>query len=632
MLRALTSLGVLTLIFTAPVLAQGGDVTNLMPNGDFEQGDIGQWNTNPDKRIAIEKIDDAPSGEYALVLDCPQAQYYFAAAGPNTPIEPRQLYRIRATIKRTTGAGYLRIGGGYLDKDKQGLKRGSWSLNTFPLNLTPGEGAGRWLTYEGTFLPQRTDAAFFAPRIIIRDGVDTVYVDDLSIEKVQRPPAPPLTFPDDVQCPGEPSRMGMRVEDANAVAAGAAAVTTGALYQFDAQGRTLTCFQLIPEERAVVTLTFDPPLGALKLQSRSEDAAVLAGEQCALSVNGDSLIALGTNRRLTITITSAIVPQHYQLVSDNLMTIDEQGGFCVYPEQRLEFEGEGSVFTIEPESTSQPGWQATLSVGARKRVAIAVFPPKPFPWEQSFTDRIAHSNRYPSDEAIRSMAKYCDILVLHQNIYTGGSSAGPYVIEDDNEYARVIATAHDAGMKVCPYFNPGAYAEQDPDVAIKLLTDHRQRYGTDGFYFDGLYRKDEWATSYYFIRRIRTLVGESCIYTHCTLNPPANMPAIYCPFIDAYSDFLLRGEGQTIEGPDDPYLRYVVGAYNISNSIATLKGDQMKNADEKQQLEVMLKLNGRARWPYPGTNPERDELFTGWYFPTLDRMKAEWEAGEQPMP
>jgi hypothetical protein len=163
-----------------------------------------------------------------------------------------------------------------------------------------------------------------------------------------------------------------------------------------------------------------------------------------------------------------------------------------------------------------------------------------------------------------------------------------------------------------------------------LLRTHKDRYGTDGFYFDGLGRKNEWPWSYYFIRHVREMVGDACIYTHSTLNPPANSPSIYCPFIDTYSDFQLRGEGQVIEGVDDPYLRWVVSTWNISNSIPTLKGDKMEGTTLKERTEAMLDLHGRARWPYPGYREEVDQLFTEWYFPTLDEMEAQWrlERGE----
>ena len=104
---------------------------------------------------------------------------------------------------------------------------------------------------------------------------------------------------------------------------------------------------------------------------------------------------------------------------------------------------------------------------------------------------------------------------------------------------------------------------------------------------------------------------------------------------------MLRGEGQTINGPDDPYMRYVINTQNISNSIATLKGDKMlavvgsdKGSDLRLQLETMLKLNGRCRWAYPkwpmgdaATDPYR-----GFYFPELDKQQAEWERTRKPLP
>jgi hypothetical protein len=490
--------------------------------------------------------------------------------------------------------------------------------------MTPGEGAGRWVPCEGTFLTKRSDVGSLALRIIIKNGVDRVYVDDVVVEKVQRPALPLLSLPDAVIWPGRPSVLGMEIKSVEATDAWVVVVTTGARYKFEAGGRAVVCSQRIPQQRKVAVCQFDPPLGALRKTRVDKDVCVLQGHRVALSVNGDSLIAIGTNRSICMTITAYLAARHYRLASDNLFAIDETGGFCLYPQQRLDYEASASIFSREPKSVKADGWQAVLQARPRKLVALAVFPPKPFPWKQSFDNRIVHSNGYPADDAIRSWSKHCNVLVLHQNIYRGGSSRGPYVISDDREYRRVISTAQAAGMQVLPYFNPGAYSVQNVDKALNLLHEHHERYKFDSFYFDGLYRNAEWPKSYYFIRRARELVGTKVIYTHSTLNPPANSPSIYCPFIDAYSDFLLRGEGQTIRGGDDPYLRYVVGTNNISNSIATLKGDKMQGVDLKGRLEAMLKLHGRARWPYPGSNKERDDLFRNWYFPTLDRMESSY--------
>lgn len=615
----------LTFALVPVACAVSAESPNLVVNGDFESE--GGWGFNAERQVI--ETPDAPSGTHVLRMTCTEPQYYFAIAGPNIPIQPRTLYAIRLKIRRESGDGHLRVGGGYIDAEGRGLKRGDWALGTYPINLQPGEGRGGWHEYEGRFITARTDAAGLALRIILKNGVDTIYVDDVEVWRVDRPDAPPLTLPEDVLWPGHPSRMGMRVEHAAATDAMIVVITTGAKLQFTRDGSQLICRQRIPEERELVRFEFDPPLGGaggLRIDHRDEDVCVLRGADCAVSINPDGLIALGTNRSIEITATSAIVPRHYVTASDNLLAIDEQGGFGIYPEQRLEYESEPSIFTQLPENTSQPSWQATLKARPPKLVALGVFPPRPFPWRQSFETRIAHSNRYPPDEQIRWMARYCNVLVLHQNIYRGGSSSGPYIIDDDDEYLRVIATAHDAGMQVLPYFNPGAYTDRNLHNQIALLRRHKERYGTDGFYFDGLGRGDEWPWSYEFIRTIRDMVGDAVIYTHCTLNPPINTTTLYCPFIDTYSDFLLRGEGQRINGIHDPYLRYVVGTYNISNAIATLKGDKMEGASEREQLQAMLDLNGRARWPYPGTNAERDELFTTWYFPTLDRMQEQWRA------
>ena len=623
-MRVLTLIAA-TLMMTVAYAQELGP--NLVVNGDFEGEDDGGWKFN-DQRHVVE-MDDAPSGSHVLMMDCAEPQYYFAIAGPDVPIESRTLYRISFKIKRL-GGGHLRVGGGYKNAEGKGLKRGDWALGSYPIVLQPGEGRDTWHEYEGDFITARTDAAALALRIIIKDGVDTAWIDDVTIRRVERPEAAPLELPAAVTWEGHPSAMGMRVEDVAQDDELVTVVTTGARLQFARNGSSLTCRQRVPEERSLVRFEFEPPLGQLSIARQDEDICVLEGDECALSINPDGLIALGVNRNVQITATSSIGAKHFRVMSDNLLAIDEQGGFCIYPEQRMECETEPSELTQVPDDASEPGWTATLNAGARKLVALGVFPPRPFPWEQSFTDRIAHSNHFPTDEAIHWMAEHCNIMVLHQSIYEGASSSGPYIIKDDAEYARVIATAHDAGMQVLPYFNPGAYTVKDVDKQLELLRTHMERYGTDGWYFDGLGRSNEWPWTYYFIRHVRDMVGEACIYTHTTLNPPINSPSVYCPFIDTYSDFQLRGEGQVIKGLDDPYLRFVIGTFNISNSIATLKGDKMQDADEKQQLQAMLGLNGRARWSYPGINADRDTLFTEWYFPTLDDMEARWraEAGE----
>jgi len=117
------------------------------------------------------------------------------------------------------------------------------------------------------------------------------------------------------------------------------------------------------------------------------------------------------------------------------------------------------------------------------------------------------------------------------------------------------------------------------------------------------------------------------------------LKTMWCPFLDTYADFVLRGEGYPAKGPDAPYVRYVAAGYRTSNAIGMMKGDKWTGVDAKRQREIMLTYNGRARW---GTYPRKDKdgnyvfpgqkgplsgLMVDWYFPELDRLERAWRAG-----
>ena len=54
----------------------------------------------------------------------------------------------------------------------------------------------------------------------------------------------------------------------------------------------------------------------------------------------------------------------------------------------------------------------------------------------------------------------------------------------------------------------------------------------------------------------------------------------------------------------------------------------------RSQLDVMLRLNGRCRWAYPGWPLRKvdEEDYIGFYFAQLDRMQKQWEQTGQPIP
>ncbi len=56
--------------------------------------------------------------------------------------------------------------------------------------------------------------------------------------------------------------------------------------------------------------------------------------------------------------------------------------------------------------------------------------------------------------------------------------------------------------------------------------------------------------------------------------------------------------------------------------------------DLHDQLDVMLRLNGRCRWAYPGwpLRKSDEQDYIGFYFRELDRMQAEWEKSKKALP
>ncbi len=296
------------------------------------------------------------------------------------------------------------------------------------------------------------------------------------------------------------------------------------------------------------------------------------------------------------------------------------------------------------QEVKQPGWTATYAVGAREMLGLAVFPGRPCNWEQSFTRRIVNTAACPSVEELRAYRQYANILFMFAGIYAEhaqGNCHAPYEAKDPALLRETIKQAHGLGYEVIVYRHPTSYdwAGLSLDDMLADMKQWRQDYGFDGWYLDGYPAWTDWFDSYVTIRRLREDIGDKTLYVHCTLNPPAGTTELYCPFLDSYCDFLLRGEAQFINGPSDPYFRYVINTQNISNAIATLKGDGMRaapdaegKADLRLQLETMLKLNGRCRWAYPKFpfGEAEQDPYRGFYFPELDRQEAQWRQTGQP--
>jgi len=666
-MRTASVIAVAALLCSAAGAARGGGPEvvgrSLVVNGGFEEGTKG-WSRS------VKAVDDPVfEGKKACAVEGRGGNHTPYIVQSFIPIKPRTYYRFSMAVRRTTGQGYVYAHCNYYEAPgKRLMSSKNWSAGrSVPVTIRTGEGTGRWQTFAGTVRCNRPDIGGIQLVILLRNGADTVAIDDVRLEEMRYPDAPPWKLDRDVVFPGSPSQFHMAVEDAKEAGGVISVRTTGAEYTLNPAARTLTCRQRLEKAREVATVTFAAPLGALRIARKDADVCVVAGNDVAFGFQGDSLVTIATNKPMTWTIAARFGTKHFRSTDQHFLALDDDGGLCAVTHARPFLHSAGSRMTRPPDDTTKPGWSAAYRIAAREMLALAVCPARPFDWKRSFARRIVNTARCPDLDALRAYRKHANVLFIFGGIYRehyAGYTHAPYKVKDPDKLRTTIAEAHKLGMQVIIYRHPTSYvwAEIPMADAIADLKAFRKEYGFDGFYFDGLYYAGEWMETYLFIRQMRDDVGpEGVIYTHCTLNPPSRMCQLYCPFIDSYSDFLLRGEGQTIRGPKDPYLRYVVSTRKISNAIATLKGDKMlkEGAEEpvppkgkrltraerralwngkrcglRDQLGALLRLNGRCRWAYPGWPLKTSDTddYIGFYFKELDRMQAEWERTRKPLP
>jgi hypothetical protein len=581
---------------------------------------------------------------------------------PFIPLEARTTYKLSLSLKRKIGSGKVYVNCHYLGESKNYLTSSmTWSAGgDVPVMIQGEEAVGNWETFSGTIRCDRSDFKGIRLVVVAEGGDDIILIDDIKMWKVNLKEAPDWALSTAVTLPGSPSGYNMAVEDVNQSDQLFTVVTTGAEFRLNAVDGILECYQKIETRRLVSTIKFKESIGKLSIEQNDRDVCVIVGETVSFGFQGDSQVVIATNSPLHFDVDSSIGAKHHRKMDMYMLTIDDEGGFSVMPYSRPGYKTNGSGLLKEPENVEEPGWTAGYYIAAKDMVGIAIFPPKQFDWKRSFDLRVVMTQHPPSEERLKELSKHANVLSIFAGIYSGDPEEryhAPYNIEDREKLLKSIQQAHDYGMKVLLYRHPMSYiwAGWEIDDAITDMKTSKADLGFDGWYLDGLFVDQPWFDSYRFIRALREDVGDGIIYTHSTRNVPMQLIELYCPFIDAYSDFILRGEGQIIKGPCDPYLRYVVGTYNISNSFATLKGDRMLSESQngisnsdlykrskdsqyllgiKSQIDTMLSLNGRFRWAYPSwpLSSEDKRVYIDYYYRELDSLKNSWKQKREPLP
>lgn len=365
--------------------------------------------------------------------------------------------------------------------------------------------------------------------------------------------------------------MGMKLEQVSKKEGTVVVQATGSKMVLDEDG-TLTCWQRFPEERKLLEVKFSVPLGALAIGQKDDFACTVAGRTASLTFQADSVVLLQVQQDCQASFTGFFKPAYHAEQQWLLcLFIDPKGGFGLYPLS------DGRMRSTPPNLDRNP-WTITYDLRKGHEFWLSIFPPRPLNQERAFWPvAIEQWNRYPvvpfpTNQEIDTVAKHCKIYVdgnwykIREDTkqYPNMWVVSKYVPLDDKEFKRVRDRVKKDGMKFVIYATP-YYFKGTADDCLKEMRRIVQEYGVDGFYVDGI--SMNFVESYRLIRAMRQIVGnDGILYVHCSADP-LRSPKLYCPFIDTYADYILRGEAGTGGLDLETFLRWVVSGYHISNAV-----------------------------------------------------------------
>lgn len=427
-------------------------------------------------------------------------------------------------------------------------------------------------------------------------------------------------------------------------------VTTGAKYIINTSGKqgSIDCYQQLNKKRLVASLEFNFAFSALSVEKQDRERCILhqhlpGRSYLRLEINRDSLLdihspAYNTGMPLSAAVKvsgSDFAPYYTAENEGNVLLLDDVGGVGVYP-----YKG----FT-KKDSISFAGKDLTVNYQAAEgdcRFFIAVYPPRRFNHSQSVEERICHNflppsawqYQYPSDATIKDLAKYTNILVLHNEIWQGKYTGNgkpvitaedhrqdacyccfDYIPVDEQELQRVVKKAHSLEMRVIPFTSP-YYSLARGNEFLDRMERMLDKYEMDGVYFDCVL--NDLPAAYQMVKSTRKLLKDKLLYVHF-YHEPLMSRNIYCPFIDTYADYTLRAED--LGTFSDDFLRYAISGYNISNSIGYICYNACGPNFMAKLIDKALQVNARFHLGWP--EGDNEKLLKKEYFPKLKKYKQQ---------
>jgi hypothetical protein len=345
-------------------------------------------------------------------------------------------------------------------------------------------------------------------------------------------------------------------------------VVPGGRLEFDAGGAIVASAR-IPAERPLCRVTF--PGSGRSPWSPGDAPAELRRDRLTAHFREDAVLVLRAGRATRVRVESLFAPEYAESARGRRLVLDDGGGFGVFATRPGGSET-GSPFEYD----LRPGDELWISVH-----------PSRWPSALRLAEHIAHEGRprpfpsgaYPSTEIIEDAARHCRVLALHAYFWESGPRrvdlrAGRYALRRrpwttarhvpavPDEFERVKDDARRLGMKLVVYVSPRHSTAPDiVEEMRRLLDEHR----VDGFYLDGL--SDDFRENDATIRRTRDVLGPDRILYQNATDEPFGTPRVFCPFIDARCDYVLRGDSGRGGLPLGKFLRFAVSGRNVSNAV-----------------------------------------------------------------
>jgi hypothetical protein len=463
--------------------------------------------------------------------------------------------------------------------------------------------------------------------------------------------------------------LGMQIDSATQKDGVITVTTTGAKFQIDGQG-AIRCWQRIPREREVLNVSLGKPVGPFRIERKERFSCTVSCQAGGLTFHGDSLVIFKLNGDIKTVFRGLFAPAYRFEKQGKWILMDEEGGFGIYPV---------AVKRASAPETFAPPWNIAYDFSGGDEVWLSVFPPRAFNWKRAHeaiehdglpdgtaatTARLETGGGYPSNAQIQDAARHCKVLTLHSYtwqdapedvkarltpiLHTEKYAGHPqpwltpnFIPLKMNELIRVREEAHRDGMKVVVYLSPFYSAAPDIFAEMQRVLDE---YQVDGLYFDGI--SFDFRESYATIRRAREILGDDRIlYVHCS-NDPLSDGRIYCPFIDTYADYILRGEAGVSGLKLDDFLRWTISSYNIGNAVgywcyygsnqqqgyggnAPKSGTYFHTVPTKESIQAALRnkvliwREGQV-WGQPKLR-DRLALFDEQYYSKVEKLGQQWE-------